>query len=354
MSNNDKKQYRKDSLNIIFLFSVFIFCILSITVVTVMVFWFILSFAGVLVDDLSVGLLILLMSLTSLVVGTIVMFVTIRMPLKPVLELVYGMNMLAQGKYDTRISFGKVIGKHPAMKRLADSFNTLAKELQNTEMLRTDFINNFSHEFKTPIVSILGFARLLKKSDNFKEIKDEYLDIIEEESIRLTDMATNVLNMTKVENQTILTDKTVYNVSEQIRNCVLMLEQKWEIKHLEIILDFDEYEIEGNEELLKQVWINLLDNAIKFSDEYGVVKLSIDKKEESLYVTIGNTGSCILEQDKERIFSKFYQADKSHSSEGSGLGLAIVKHIVDLHKGSIRVESSNNMTEFIVGLPCKQ
>lgn len=352
MNKNEKKQYRKDGISIVFLFSLFVFCILCITVAIVMLFWYILRFAGVIVDDFSIGLLILLMSITSLVVGCIVTIITIRVPLKPILELVYAMNRLSQGKYETRIKFGKVIGKHPAMNRVSESFNALARELENTEMLRSDFINNFSHEFKTPIVSILGFTRLLKKSDNFDEIKDEYLNIIEEESLRLTDMATNVLNMTKVENQTILTDKSVYNLSEQIRNCVLMLEAKWEKKKIEVVLDFDEYEVEGNEELLKQVWINLLDNAIKFANEYGVVRVWIEKFADKLRVTVGNTGSFVGENDRIRIFSKFYQADKSHSSEGSGLGLAIAKHIVNLHKGDIYVVSSENMTKFVVEVAC--
>ena len=116
----------------------------------------------------------------------------------------------------------------------------MAEELENTKVLRGDFINNFSHEFKTPIVSIAGFAKLLKRGNLTGQQKKEYLDIIEEEALRLSAMATNVMNMTKVENQTILTDISEYNLSEQLRSCILLLERDWERKDLELQLDFGE------------------------------------------------------------------------------------------------------------------
>lgn len=131
-------------------------------------------------------------------------------------------------------------------------------------MLRSDFINNFSHEFKTPIVSIAGFAKLLRRGNLTDEQKEEYLEVIEEESLRLSAMANNVLNLTRVENQTILTEVTRFNLSEQIRGAVLLLAEKWTPKNLYMDMQFGEHMICANEELLKQVWINLLDNAIKF------------------------------------------------------------------------------------------
>lgn len=153
----------------------------------------------------------------------------------------------------------------------------MAEELENTQMLRSDFINNFSHEFKTPIVSIAGFAKLLRRGNLTDAQKEEYLAIIEEESLRLAAMATNVMNLTKVENQTILTDLTTFNLSEQIRACVLLLEEKWSRKELDLDLEFPEYTIRANEELLKQVWINLLDNAIKYSPNYGEIGVRIPR-----------------------------------------------------------------------------
>jgi signal transduction histidine kinase len=226
----------------------------------------------------------------------------------------------------------------------------MAEDLEHTEMLRGDFVNNFSHEFKTPIVSISGFAKLLKKGNLSETQKEEYLDIIEEESLRLSEMATNVLNMTKIQNQTILTDVTEYNLSEQIRSCVLLLEKRWTEKNLELSLEFDEYLICACEEMLKQVWINLIDNAIKYSPEYGLVIIKIKEEEQCYHVSVANSGIEIPKEKQQKIFEKFYQVDESHSSVGNGIGLSVVKYAVELHKGQVYVECKNGITTFHVKL----
>ena len=230
----------------------------------------------------------------------------------------------------------------------------MASDLDGIEMFRNDFINNFSHEFKTPLVSITGFAKLLAKGNLSEEQKREYLLAIEEESARLSYLATNVLKLTKVENQMILSDLSTFNLSEQIRSAVLLLEREWSEKKLELDLDFDDYEIEANEELLKEIWINLFDNAVKFTPRCGTVSISIDAKDENYIVTVSNTGSTIHEEKRERIFKKFYQTDESHATKGNGIGLAIVKKIVDLHSGEITVKSENELTSFVVLLPKKR
>jgi signal transduction histidine kinase len=239
---------------------------------------------------------------------------------------------------------------HPAVTGIRDSFNKLAEELEHTEVLRNDFINNFSHEFKTPIVSIAGFAKLLRRGNLTEAQREAYLISIEEESKRLSYMATNVLNLSKVESQTILTDVTVFNLSEQIRSAVLLLEGKWSEKSIELQLDFREYTVEGNEEMLKQVWINLIDNAIKFSPRCGTVILDIQDGGETLSVSVSNTGSEIPAEQMGKIFGKFYQADESHATEGNGIGLAVVKRVVELHMGSIEVCSEGGMNTFTVEL----
>lgn len=286
-------------------------------------------------------------------VGSVLTMLTTTILLHPLQRMIRKIRSLASGDYKNRIYFGNPLGKHPTFAALSESFNTLAEELENTEMLRSDFINNFSHEFKTPIISIAGFAKLLKKGNLKEEQKKEYLDIIEEESLRLSYMATNVLNLTKVENQTILTDVTSYNLSEQIRACVLLLENRWTKKKIEFSLEFDEYEINANEELLKQIWINLIDNAIKFSPDYGMIMIRIKESNDRYKISIANTGTEIPKESMPKIFNKFYQADESHASEGNGVGLAIVKKIVDLHKGSIEVESENGFTVFEIELDRK-
>lgn len=297
------------------------------------------------------GNLILATALISVPVGLLIALAVSKVPLKPIRALVDGMNHLGSGDFSTRIRVGPIMKNYPAYVEMANSFNQMAEELENTELLRGDFINNFSHEFKTPIVSIAGFAKLLRRGNLTDTQKREYLDVIEEESLRLSYMATNVLNLTKVENQTILTDVTQFNLSEQIRSCILLLENKWNRKNLDFRLYFTEYTISANEELLKQVWINLLDNAIKFSPVNAVIEVRIAEDAGFYSVCVLNSGSEIPPSQQKKIFSKFYQADESHAAEGNGVGLAIVKRITQLHGGSVRVNSGNSVTAFTVELP---
>lgn len=285
------------------------------------------------------------------IISVVITFFMSKILSRPFKKLLQILNSLASGNYETRVHFGKTMRRFLAVRELEDSFNTMAAELQNTEMLRSDFVNNFSHEFKTPIASVLGFTRLLKYDSPTAEQQREYLDIIENEALRLSSMATGILNLTKIENQEILSNVTKFNVSEQVRNCVLLLQPGWEKKELELRLDFDEYEIEADKELLKQVWINLLDNAIKFTPKYGDIFITAEETASDVRFGIGNTGSEIPPEAQERIFGKFYQADESHSGNGNGIGLSVVKRIVQLHKGSVTVDSHDMQTVFTVTLP---
>ena len=333
------------------LFTLMIFGILVVTMLIVGTGAYILYQAGVLSplmrEKSFFPMTLLIFILASMAVSTVLTLLFSRVPLRPVHTLVDGMAQLAQGNYKSRIDLGDT----PLGENLSESFNLLAEELENTEMLRSDFVNGFSHEFKTPIVSILGFAKLLNRGSVPVEQQKEYLKIIEEESARLAAMATNVLNMTKIENQNILTDVTQYDLSEQLRTCVLLLEKKWTRKKLQITVDFEEYTIFGNEEMLKQVWINLLDNAVKFTPDEGEVSIAIQGQQERLTVEISNTGSEIPPADQARVFQKFYQGDHSRATQGNGLGLSIAQKIVWLHNGQIGVSSRPGRTTFSVELP---
>lgn len=300
---------------------------------------------------LSVAITMIIIVATSYIVGEVVFLCLKKIPLRMMHMLIDKMNSLAAGDFKVRVKLSDPLKWYFGVEELENSFNVMAEQLENTEMFRKDFINNFSHEFKTPIVSIAGFAKLLKRGNLTEKQRAEYLDIIEEESLRLSTMATNVLNLTKVENQTILTDISYFNLSEQLRNCVLLLEAKWSKKNIDFEIEFDEYMFSANEELLKQVWINLIDNAIKFSPERETIELLIKDEEDAITVSVANKGSEITPEQQKRIFNKFYQADESHSSEGNGVGLALVKSIVELHEGVVSVSSENNITVFTVELP---
>ncbi|MCR4735220.1 MAG: HAMP domain-containing histidine kinase [Treponema sp.] len=302
-------------------------------------------------QELDTTFLITIVVISCIILSYALTFLVSKFIMVPINKLIDGMEQLASGKYNERLKFKTLINKNPIFVDISDSFNKMATELENTETLNNDFINNFSHEFKTPIVSIQGFAKLMKKTEINREQQLEYLDIIDKESERLSKMAMNVMNLMKLENITILPTIKRYNISEQLRNCILLLEAKWAEKEIDIQVDFDEFYYSGNEELIKQVWINLYDNAIKFTPQKGTIKTSIEKQNGKIRISIQNSGSEIPEDALPHIFNKFYQADLSHNSEGSGIGLAVVKKIVSLHNGEVSAESKNNTTTFTVILP---
>ena len=298
----------------------------------------------------TVGSLLIFSLVASIVLGTVIAAATAKIFLRNIDNIIDGMNDLASGKYEVRV---------PAVnsgmtKELIDTFNLLAGELENTKTLRSDFVNDFAHEFKTPIVSLLGFAKLLKNPNLTEEEKNDYLKIIEEEAERLSVMSTNSLNLTRVEKQTILTGETNFNLSEQVRNCVLLLEKKWSAKNLELNLDLEEVCVFANEEMFKQVFINLIDNAIKFSYTEKELEIKLSQTEKNIVFSIKNYGLGISKEDKEKIFTRFYRAKNSNGVEGTGVGLAIVKKIVELHKGQISLQSENDSTEFKITIPRNQ
>ncbi len=348
-----KRKNRHSGFLILFSTVVFLSVLINSIIAAAAVYFLIRTSAITISGATSAGAarVISIFAVCSILVGMLVAWVASKVPFRPIRNLIDSMDQLASGDFQTRVNVGSVMRRYPDFVAVAESFNKMAEQLENTEMLRSDFINNFSHEFKTPIMSIAGFARLLRRGNLTEQQRQEYLSVIEEESMRLADMATNVLNLTKIENQTILSDVSEYNLSEQIRSCILLLENKWEKKSLDFSISLQEHTICANEELLKQVWINLLDNAIKFTPAGGLIEVALLETEQSFLISIRNNGSTIPPEQMGKIFNKFYQGDESHASEGNGVGLAIVKRVVELHSGDIRVSSQNGVTIFTVELP---
>ncbi len=295
-------------------------------------------------------LLGVIMFIISFVIGSLLTFVIAKHFLKPLHSLIQANRKIQSGDFTVRVSEEH----YPAgeMYDLLHSFNLMASELEHIELYRSDFINNFSHEFKTPIVSIRGFAKQLKNADLTQEQRDEYLDIIISESEKLCNMSGNVLQMTKLENQSIVSDRTEFSLDEQIRNSVLLLEQKWSEKNIEMQIDLPNITINSNEDMLAQVWNNLLDNAIKFTSKNGTVGVYAHMDGDKIWVKVYDTGCGMSEETISHIFEKFYQGDSSHSKQGNGLGLPIVKRIVELCGGSITAESKpGEGASFTVCLP---
>ena len=312
---------------------------------------FLLTKLGVL-DNLGIPrnsgfAMLIVMLLISVLVGSVVAIGTVKIPLRPFNRLINNIDRLAAGDFTARMHYGKVMVDNPVFQELSESFNAMAEELENTQMLRSDFINNFSHEFKTPIVSIAGFAKLLRRGNLTDAQKEEYLAIIEEESLRLAAMATNVMNLTKVENQTILTDLTTFNLSEQIRACVLLLEEKWSRKELDLDLEFPEYTIRANEELLKQVWINLLDNAIRAAAQAlpPEVHVRIRKTPEEYLLSVRNR----VQDDLDLEDNKLPGTTKKES--GHGMGFANVQEVLRKYGAEYTVSCRDRWFRFTCAIP---
>lgn len=287
--------------------------------------------------------------ITSTIIGTILTFPVGNYLLKPLNELISATEEVSKGDFSVKV---KELKKNHQFGELIRSFNIMTKELSSIEMFRKDFINNFSHEFRTPIVSIRGFARQLKNTSLTDEKSQEYIKIIIRESERLTNMSSNILFLTKLENQEIITDKKLFSLDEQIRNCILLLQMEWERKDIDLNIDLDSIEYYSDEEMLSHVWLNLLGNAIKFSKDRGEITIKCRDEIEHIVVKISDKGMGMEDETIHHIFEKFYQKDSSRTTEGNGLGLSLVKRIVDLCGGKIDIESYlGNGTDITVRLP---
>lgn len=240
--------------------------------------------------------------------------------------------------------------KIPPIDEMYQNFNRMAEELQNTEILRSDFVANVSHEFKTPLTAIEGYAMLLQRENIPKEKREEYLKKIIGNARNLSVLTGNILRLSKLEQRAIL-KKTTFSLDEQIREVIVCLETEWEKKEIEFSLDLPPVSYTGDKELLFEVWYNLLSNAIKFSRPNGTIGVTLEEKDYP-QVAISDNGIGMDEETQKRIFEKFYQGDKTHSEAGNGLGLAIVKKIVSLSGGTIEVASEPNKgSTFTVRLP---
>lgn len=292
-------------------------------------------------DIMGINSIFLIVSLVVVctVIGTILAAVTSKYILKRISRISDGMRRIAKGDFKVRVKVADK-GKSPSeFGELEQSFNQMASDLDGIEVFRNDFINNFSHEFKTPIVSIRGFARQLRSENLTDEQRREYLDIIITQSERLSTMSSNVLLLTKLENQQIVSDITEFYLDEQIRTAILLFEKEWTEKNIELDLDLDEIKYSFNEEMLSHVWINLLSNAMKFVGEDGKICCSLKRNDRGIVFSLKDDGIGMSDEVKNRIFEKFYQGDGSHTAAGNGIGLNIVHRILTLAGGEITVDS---------------
>lgn len=260
---------------------------------------------------------------------------------KPLNCLGEAARKVANGDYTVRLAPMRKDGKKDEFEVLFEDFNTMTEELGSIEILKNDFISNVSHELKTPLAIMQNYASILQSGQLTEEESREYAGKIADASRRLSVLVTNILQISRLENQKIVTHSSSFNLSEQLSRCALGFEEIWEKNGLEIDTDMDQNIIlESDEELLDIVWNNLLSNALKFTERGGTIRITAKQDEGWATVTIEDNGCGMSTEVQKHIFDKFYQADTSHVTAGNGLGLALVKQIISLLKGEIAVESA--------------
>ena len=291
---------------------------------------------------------ILILSVSA-ILGVLLAVFIFRGYLAPLSRLMQATQSVAAGDYSVRV---EMRGARGEVAEYIRSFNKMAEELSCVALLRMDFVNTFSHEFKTPLISIRGFAKLLQSDDLTPEQRRAYTDTVVQQSQRLAAMSTHILELAQYENTEIVSGKTLYSLDEQLRRCVRQQERDWLKKGLTVEGDLDRVDYCGNEELVEHIWSNLLSNAIRFTPAGGQITVVLRQDEGAVTVSVSDTGIGMDEETQRHIFDKFYRAAPYPDDRGNGLGLSIVRRVVSLCGGQVAVFSRpGNGSTFTVTLP---
>lgn len=284
----------------------------------------------------SILLLIIGLVVISLLIGLVVTSLLSAQFFAPIKKLGRAMERVADGDFSVRLEDQS---SSREIMEVYSGFNLMAHELSATEILQTDFASNVSHEFKTPINAIEGYATLLEGCPDLTAEQREYVEKIAFNTRRLSGLVGSILLLSKLENRQIPTGKVRYRLDEQIRQSVVALEPAWEPKEIEFDVELERVEYVGNEPMMRHVWDNLISNAVKFNPHGGLVRIRLERRSRQIRFVIDDCGPGVSEDVRKRIFDKFYQADSSHKAEGNGLGLALVKRILAFENGEIAVEN---------------
>ncbi|WP_418290611.1 HAMP domain-containing sensor histidine kinase [Massilicoli timonensis] len=339
---------RNRSFRIAVLFSALVFLILLLTMGLTGLITVLVSESNF-IDAPPKELTLLLFAVISIIVGTILSHTVGKRPLNVIREIDDATKEVVKGNFTVRLNEDIVAEELHSM---AHNFNTMVRELSNTEILRKDFIENVSHEFQTPLSAIEGYAALLQNQSLTTQKRQEYAARILVNARRLSDLSGNILLLSRLEHQELEIQKETYALDEQIREAILLFETKWTQKELCLEVDLSAIRYKGNKELLMQVWQNLIGNAVKFVAQKGEIRITLRIEKNDVIVTVADNGIGMSEAVQKRIYEKFYQADTSRTGIGNGLGLALAKRIVDLHNGTLTVASAEGKgTMFTVTLP---
>lgn len=293
-----------------------------------------------------------LMYVVILFFGSLMIIIAARYVVNPLIKLTEATRKMAQGNFNIVLP----TKRKDEIGALSKSFNEMATELGKLDQMRQEFVSNVSHEIQSPLTSISGFSKALKQKKISEENRIRYLSIIEQESDRLSRLARNLLRLSHLQHNQQQLSLSHFRLDEQLRNVAIGLEPQWSVKKIAIDIQLKPITIEADEDQLKQVWTNLINNSIKFTPLQGKITIKAVLKNQFISVSITDTGVGIPVEERKDIFKPFHKIDKSRdpSIKGNGLGLSIVKQIVDLHHGDIKVlEGSEGGAEFIIILPLK-
>ena len=266
---------------------------------------------------------------------------------KPLIDVSNTVKQVAEGNFKVNIKRRNTTDCEyeyiNEVDELAKNVNKMVAELDGMDYMRKDFMSNVSHEIKTPIAAITGFTEILLDGSIDESERQEYLEVINKESMRISRLCENMLLLSRLDSQVIVANLQKIRLDEQLRKCIILLSEKWSDKEIDFSIDLDEVNILSDYDMLQQVWINLIDNAIKYSGENCKIDISVKRlNDKSVKVSIRDNGIGIEEEKLHRIFDKFYQCEESHKKSGSGLGLSISKRIVELLNGTIECKSEKD------------
>ncbi len=282
-------------------------------------------------------IVILFLAATCTVIDYIRRRLTVEKPLKKILAAT---ERIAQGNFSERLEIAHPYGKYDSYDLIMENLNVMAAELSKSELLKTDFISNVSHELKTPLTVIKSYLSLLSRADLDEETREKYAQTALTATGKLNDLITNILRLNKLENQEIMPEYESFDLGELLCEVALQYEEGIERKQIDFSPSIAEgVRIYSSKSYLEMVFNNLLSNALKFTNEGGRVALSLKKEGDKAVVCVADSGCGIPSDVGGRIFEKFYQGDTSRAGEGNGLGLALVKKVVDILGGEIAVES---------------
>ena len=294
-------------------------------------------------------IIILIFYAISTLIGSLIFYFFTKRTNAVIAEINSSIHKLSTGDFSAKIDFPPI---NDDVDQVVNNYNNMVQELNSLAILNNDFISNFSHEFKTPIVSVKGYAELLYESPNLTLEQKQYAKIILDESNRLANLSNSALTLSKLDYAQVVNGKTKFYLDEEIAQCILLFDNQLNQKNLTLECDIDSFVIFAHKNLTREIWINLISNAVKYTPENGIITITAKEHGEYAFVTITDSGGGITPEIADKIFSKNYRGENAISTEGHGLGLSITKRIVELHGGTLHAETTQKkVSQIVVKLP---